>query len=404
MVSLIPVGGRQLRHVGDLRRLTLSSQLHVVSASRRIGVLNTPLNLHSVGLEVLLKTPAVRLLQQPLHQCMRPLSSHRPHRFQAARQCRSPAPFCPLSLSPSTCPYRPPFSNFSGMAIPGSDTTDIQGSISVHPDHKYNGAYWLRISIPRPISSNLKCHSKTSQYIDVAPTDPQAPSTLQSSSPALSPSKKETCIFFISPTETISDVLAHLREEYPELGVPQAVKGDRSCVDQPDQMSLDEFVKGSYHIQIGPRIHLMVDKREMRSQLKETEVRLTKMRAELMGLDEMMSTIEKGVNKRVAFLKYAGLTYVCGQLGTIVFLTQQLGWDLMEPVSYLVTVATMIFSAVLYVSMRREPDYSNIASWLRTTFRRRLMRRKGFDEQKYEKLRKEVDGRTSWAGRMGRLI
>ncbi|TPX71530.1 hypothetical protein SpCBS45565_g01069 [Spizellomyces sp. 'palustris'] len=404
MVSLIPVGGRRLRHVGDLRRSTLSSQLHVASVSRRPGVLNAALNWRSVGHEVLSKILAVRLLQRPLYQCMIPLSSSRPHRFQAARQSRSPAPFLPRPLSPSTFPYRLPFNNFSGLASPGSDTIDIRGCISVHPDHKYEGAYWLRISIPRPIFSNPKCHSKSSQYIDVAPTDPQAPSTSQSSSPALSPSKKETCVFFIPPTETISDVVAHLREEYPELGVPKAVKGDRSCVDQPDKMSLDEFVKGSYHIQIGPRIRLMVDKSAIRSQLKETEVRLTKLRAELMGLHEVMSTIEKGANKRVAFLKYAGLTYVCGQLGTIIFLTQQLGWDLMEPVSYLMTLATMIFSAVLYVSMRREPDYANIASWLRTTFRRRLMRRKGFDEQKYEKLRMEVDGRTWWAGRIGRLM
>ncbi|KAJ3150055.1 hypothetical protein HDU86_006779 [Geranomyces michiganensis] len=104
-------------------------------------------------------------------------------------------------------------------------------------------------------------------------------------------------------------------------------------------------------------------------------------------MDAARARIEVLVARWVNVVKWGGLAYLSTQLAGIMFLTQQLGWDLMEPVSYLATVAATIFSCSIYVAMRRDPAYTNIADSLRRVLRNLLIRHRGFDVAKYEALK-----------------
>ncbi|KAJ3175442.1 hypothetical protein HDU87_006262 [Geranomyces variabilis] len=112
--------------------------------------------------------------------------------------------------------------------------------------------------------------------------------------------------------------------------------------------------------------------------------------AELAVMEAARARIEVAVSRWVNVVKWGGLAYLTTQLGGIMFLTQQLGWDLMEPVSYLTTVAATIFSCAIYVAMRRDPAYTNIADSLRRALRKRLFRRRGFDVVKYDALKAKL--------------
>ena len=70
----------------------------------------------------------------------------------------------------------------------------------------------------------------------------------------------------------------------------------------------------------------------------------------------------------------------------------------------MLTLTTTLISSTLYVIIRRDPDYTNIATHLRTVLRRRISRFKGFDWEEYQRVKREVEAREVWVRRVDRVV
>lgn len=64
-------------------------------------------------------------------------------------------------------------------------------------------------------------------------------------------------------------------------------------------------------------------------------------------------------SKKVDYFLHLIGAGLCTQLGSVVFLTYELGWDLMEPVTCLMGIATSIIGAIFYKVFRKEFTYQN---------------------------------------------
>ncbi|KAJ3172980.1 hypothetical protein HDU88_004439 [Geranomyces variabilis] len=293
----------------------------------------------------------------------------------------------PKPILRATAPANP------ALSARANTTAATTGLISIVPfgQKKQDGPLWLRVHIP-PSGS--------------------APGQAAQSLTLLAP-----------PSETIADFLAHLAEEFPKYGTPVLVPGQpplKSSTPLPAtsanpalSLRVTDFFRGSPSISspqqspslssspsqsspspAEPRIefsrgllHLNIDRPAVDATLREMRTAHAVVEAELALMEAARARIEVAVSRWVNVVKWGGLAYLTTQLGGIMFLTQQLGWDLMEPVSYLTTVAATIFSCAIYVAMRRDPAYTNIADSLRRALRKLLIRRRGFDVAKYEALK-----------------
>ncbi|KAI9104477.1 hypothetical protein DFS34DRAFT_195740 [Phlyctochytrium arcticum] len=329
--------------------------------------------------------------------------------------------------------------NLTLPRTPGQETTALVGEATVHSDMGPADMYWLFLSIPIPKTSRPHPSTSANQksvnsiYDIISPTDGSAFASNSSADCSYRISHRETCVIPLKAKDRVSDLLMHIQEEYPNLGMPrihvrprnQSLLDENTVVDHSStsaeagtahvvqgttpplsDMLITDFLRNSdqYTIDLGTRIHLRISKSELTEKLHNAESQMMLLRSELAIFEEQTANIEKAVENRVRLVKYAGMTYITLQLGTIVFLTQQLGWDLMEPVSYLVTIAGMIFSAALYLTIRRDPDYSTMSRWLRGVLRRQIIRWRRFDENKYLQIKRDVERQTTWVKRAGTIL
>lgn len=107
---------------------------------------------------------------------------------------------------------------------------------------------------------------------------------------------------------------------------------------------------------------------------------------------EVVSKVEKILHERDAFstkfvnalLLFAGV-YLFGQLTLMVWFTYDVGWDIMEPVSYLIGLATTILAAGFYLFVKREYTWYQTEKTLHGLIKSRIARRHPIDESNYQR-------------------
>ncbi|KAI8917877.1 hypothetical protein DFJ77DRAFT_458144 [Powellomyces hirtus] len=248
------------------------------------------------------------------------------------------------------------------------------GTISIQSFGKHDGALWLRVMVP---TTSIGDTTKPS----------------------------EAYVFLASPSDTVADFLGHIKEEFPKYGPPELVvehqpegKGELVATSSllsdpiPNSTKITDFIKSSTpgRIQFPRGFVLKVDTEAVKVTLAQMAVQRKALERELDELEKVRLDTDARARRWVTVVKWGGLVYVTGQLGAIMFLTQQLGWDLMEPVSYLITLGATIFSCLLYVIMRRDPAYTNMAGWMRNGLRGFIGRRRGFDKLRYAALKAQL--------------
>ncbi|KAJ1505662.1 hypothetical protein HMI54_010030 [Coelomomyces lativittatus] len=75
---------------------------------------------------------------------------------------------------------------------------------------------------------------------------------------------------------------------------------------------------------------------------------------------QQYEVIDQLVNMKLKLYMYAGVSWLVSQLSTMIYLTYELGWDVMEPVSYLVGLGTTILGATYYAFFRTEYTYEDV--------------------------------------------
>ncbi|RKP01461.1 hypothetical protein CXG81DRAFT_25846 [Caulochytrium protostelioides] len=116
------------------------------------------------------------------------------------------------------------------------------------------------------------------------------------------------------------------------------------------------------------------------------------------AIDQIDGVLDAKAARNVRRLAKLLLTWVALQLAAVIFLTLELGWDLMEPVSYLIIVGQAILTSACYLLLRREPSYENLGSWLHQLMRRRQNHKHGFtpDPQLRHRVHVWSHAQTTW--------
>ncbi|KAJ3277212.1 hypothetical protein HK104_003549 [Borealophlyctis nickersoniae] len=274
------------------------------------------------------------------------------------------------------------------------------------PDPKDIGSFKLQIPLripPAPPTSSLDPPS-TAGAPEASPIagDADANATTEAVAPSPThPGASEVCLLKVRKTESLADFILHLSEEYPSIGEIRATRGQFEEIERTDKVPITEFLRGNVMVWYddgtkkasvsSSSAALTVDRGQAFAQLSEVQSKLVALEAELGRLGIVNGDIEKAVGVRYTAFKYGLLTYLGLQFGTMVYLTQELGWDFMEPVAALVTLATMVVSSGVYVAIKREPSYSNVGQWVRETFRNRLANRYKFDRVQFESMNSAVE-------------
>ncbi|KAJ3081612.1 hypothetical protein HK102_002233 [Quaeritorhiza haematococci] len=148
-------------------------------------------------------------------------------------------------------------------------------------------------------------------------------------------------------------------------------------------------------------IGLSVNRTSVRQSFHEVATRLGQVRLEVNVQQQLKREVDGKVELRLNIIKWVGLVYLTLQLLVIIYLTDELGWDFMEPVSYLVTLGTVLLMFAYSVFRKQDYTYPNGELWLRNYFAKRISRRLKFDDTEYQMLlrkEKDVEGRAArWA-------
>ncbi|KAI9330257.1 hypothetical protein DFJ73DRAFT_800107 [Zopfochytrium polystomum] len=254
------------------------------------------------------------------------------------------------------------------------------------------------------------------------------------------------CLFPLDPTRRLSELLADLEEEFrPVVSRVTATYGQfQSIADDEDKITLDAFVRGNFVVWLHPRagagrlanaksaspsanqssapllpsfIHsdpshlssssssssissstaaaaapprgLVVDKADLLGRLSREQSRLTALDAEVDGLTPTKERLDARVAWTVWVLKTGVLATMIAQLAVIVYFTYTIGWDVMEPVSYILGLVNATAVGLYYLGVSDSPE-----AHLTRVLQRWSYRWNRFDAAKYQAL---VDERAAQA-------
>ncbi|KAJ3373089.1 hypothetical protein GGF31_001076 [Allomyces arbusculus] len=179
---------------------------------------------------------------------------------------------------------------------------------------------------------------------------------------------------------TASEVLYNLRHEYPGSRIWLTRGYTSTAIRGSDLASIPvaQLVRGAYVLWIDDVPHVF-DARAALQKLRAVRADVEGQAAAVARVQGRVEEVEQRVRGRLHTLVYGGAVGLCTELAGIVYLTYELGWDLMEPASYLLGLGTVIIGATYFAVLRREYTYEAASNHLESLLQRRLARRAGLD-------------------------
>ncbi|KAJ3107206.1 hypothetical protein HDU97_004626 [Phlyctochytrium planicorne] len=124
---------------------------------------------------------------------------------------------------------------------------------------------------------------------------------------------------------------------------------------------------------------IVVDRDAISETFTKESLELESLRQKADQIQQQELAIEKSVESRLGWFRWTGLTYISTQAAAIIYFTVTLGWDVMEPVAYIVSLANMTLGGAFFVILRREPSPGRVAEWFQSLTRQNLWRRAKFN-------------------------
>ncbi|CDR87103.1 related to COQ2-para-hydroxybenzoate--polyprenyltransferase [Sporisorium scitamineum] len=148
---------------------------------------------------------------------------------------------------------------------------------------------------------------------------------------------------------------------------------------------------GSFVIRIGERnVHVTVPSFEDRTRfLRASLYAKTEQIEKLVHLKAVCDRIAHSGTKRLSF---AGVAILSAWWGSVAFLTfcTELGWDVMEPVTYLTGLGTILGGYIWFLIHNREVSYRAVLNETTSRRQQKLYIEKGFNVERYQELIEEV--------------
>jgi calcium uniporter protein, mitochondrial len=125
--------------------------------------------------------------------------------------------------------------------------------------------------------------------------------------------------------------------------------------------------------------------------IEQKQAKIKEYQTELDSLQVTMNQIVQKSERSANFKVWGLAAAMFTQVSLVARLTWwELSWDIMEPVTYILTYSTSILTILYFGATRR--DYTYETFWERLAHKKRdkLIRRSGFDLPRYEHLKSEI--------------
>jgi calcium uniporter protein, mitochondrial len=124
----------------------------------------------------------------------------------------------------------------------------------------------------------------------------------------------------------------------------------------------------------------------------QLKARLDELKAQLEPLHAQYQRIVASGESRANFWINLSLTFLLAQGAAVARLTWwELSWDIMEPVTYMITFATITGGLGYFAATGADYTYEDLHATLARRRRQKLMRRQAFDEQRYQQLIADIE-------------
>jgi len=125
----------------------------------------------------------------------------------------------------------------------------------------------------------------------------------------------------------------------------------------------------------------------LKLQAEATQAEIANLTQQIEPLKERRDELERKANTRANLIISAGLGYCVLQFLAIGRLTWwELSWDVMEPVTYMLTFATALIGYSYFVFTGSEYTFKGLKRTLKERRLKKLIKKTGFDEAKFKQL------------------
>ncbi|KAJ4359606.1 uncharacterized protein N0V89_000161 [Didymosphaeria variabile] len=188
-------------------------------------------------------------------------------------------------------------------------------------------------------------------------------------------------------------------ESYSGLGheAPATKEEERKFVRWSSSTEIGDFIRDAargqeFAVEIeGAPEHVRVGVPSFNDRTYYLRMRLRKLSKNIAGMAELKKECDHLAHKSAQRVAQAGFAGIIGWWLVVYHLTFQteLGWDVMEPVTYLVGLSTLIGGYMWFLYHNREVSYRSAMNFTISRRQQKLYTQRGFDLRKWETLIEE---------------
>ncbi|KAJ4295296.1 hypothetical protein N0V90_007307 [Kalmusia sp. IMI 367209] len=188
-------------------------------------------------------------------------------------------------------------------------------------------------------------------------------------------------------------------ESYSGLGheAPASRKGERKFVRWSSSTEIGDFIRDAargqeFAVEIeGAPNDIRVGVPSFNDRTYYLRMRLRKISKNIAGMAEVKKECDHLAHKAAQRVAMGGFGILCGWWYLVYRLTFEtdLGWDVMEPVTYLVGLSTLIGGYVWFLYHNREVSYRSAMNFTISRRQQKLYTQRGFDLRQWETLIEE---------------
>ena len=130
---------------------------------------------------------------------------------------------------------------------------------------------------------------------------------------------------------------------------------------------------------------------EIKQKITTIKERLVKNEEEKEDLEKIKDVLDKRAKNSASRLMYIGLTGLACHFALVARLTWwELSWDIVEPITYMITYSTATLVFIYFCSTRKEYNYESFFDRMVRKRQNRLYKRNDFDIDRFKELCQEI--------------
>ncbi|KAL6045216.1 Calcium uniporter protein [Balamuthia mandrillaris] len=126
--------------------------------------------------------------------------------------------------------------------------------------------------------------------------------------------------------------------------------------------------------------------------VQQTQKELEELEQQLQPMNEQVQELQRKAKKRADFWMGTSMAWLVLQGALVARLTWwELSWDIMEPITYMITFTTITGGLAYFIATKTEYTYEALRETLTRRRLEKLTRRHGFDQDRFNKLQQQIE-------------